>query len=266
MSFEKEQHYDQMRANETLLRQTELGMLLADAYIVAISVDSRLTGIEIVPITEPEVTSFAFARPSWIKAGEAGRHEVHVRLSDSDNTLALFKKFIDHSPKAIAIVAEPLGIKPDEVTPELVYVHAAIHEMGHTLDYMDHEGMGKTPEEYLRDHRIESERHHIGKLVACHLVSNNHPYKTYIINNWKAFRQYASIKYSDHVGIPVDISSMDELIDAVVHMHRGSKFETRADQFAAKVLQSHPEIVMRLVGGTTRPQNDLRSVVDRIEV
>lgn len=252
MSQEQEQHYDQMEANEVILRQSELGSILADAYAAATNVDPRLADIAVVPIIDPATTSFAFARPAWGKSESTGKHEVHIRLDDLDATLALFKKSMTLAPKNNAIVAEILGIRPDEVTPQLTFVFSTLHEMGHTLEFMNYEDMGKTPEDYLRDYRVEKEKLPIGNLLASHLISDTHPNKQHVIENWESVRLTASRNYSNYVGKPVDISSMGELVDATSHMYRESKFEAHADQFAAIVFQTQPTMLTNLMGDITR--------------
>src|SRR4051812_36966168 len=78
--------------NQELLRSSELGVLLDRAYIAALNYDPRLEEVAIVPMTDPEVPSHAFARPRWSKDNQTGHHEIHIRLDDLDGTLDFFEK------------------------------------------------------------------------------------------------------------------------------------------------------------------------------
>lgn len=255
MSHELAEHIDQSEANEQILRQSELGIILADAYIAATNIDPRLENIAVLPIEDPTISSFAFARAAWMDKNQTGKHEVYVRLNDLDHTLSLFDNLMKHTPKMTAVVAESLGLQSSEVTPQLMFVYSTLHEMGHTLEYMDYEAAGKTPAEHKHDSSLEREKLPIGNLLASHLLSDNHPNRAYVIQNWDAVREAASKNYSDYIGTQSSISTMEELIDATAHVHRISKFEAAADRFAATVLQTQPLMVEQLTGDITRFRN-----------
>lgn len=247
--------YDQFEANEALLRNSELGIILTDAYIAAVNHDARLNDIAIVPIEAEGEHKHAFARPTWNTQNQSGRHEIHVRLDDLDGTLAMYEDTMRQTPENTAIIARSLGIPPSEVTPQLLFVQSILHEMGHTLEYMDYEAGGKTPEDHKHDQRVERSKLPIGGLLVSQLLSENHPNKVSVEENWDAASQTASERYGDYRNEDIHIHTMQELIDATSDVYRHSRFESAADTFAADVLQWQPVMMTQLTGDITRFRN-----------
>jgi len=244
-----------MEANEAILRQSELGIILVDAYIAATNEDPRLENIAIVSITDKDDPRPAFFRGSQDDRNQSGRGEVHIRLDNLDETLETFRKSMEHTPKNTAIVAETLGIKPEEVTPQLIFVYSTIHEMGHALEDMDYEAAGKTHAEHLRDQKVERAKLPIGNLVVSQLLSEDSPNRQYVAQNWDTASRIASKNYSAFTGEEVEISTMEDLIDATSHVHRKTKFEADADKFAATILFTNPVMLQQLTGDITRFRN-----------
>lgn len=255
MSHEKFKQLDQMEANEEVLRNSELGVILQDAYIAATNLDPRLEDIAVIPIDDPNIPSIAFARPAWDKQNQTGKHEVHIRLNDLDKTQSLFKHSMDIVPKNTAVVAETLGIQPNEVTPQLMFVYSTLHEMGHTLEYMDYEASGKTPEEHRHDHQVERAKLPIGNLLASRLFSIGSPQRQHIEEHWDTAAATASRNHSAFTGRDESITTIEELADATAHVYRKTRFEAAADQFAATVLQLQPVMLTQLTGDITRFRN-----------
>lgn len=255
MSHELAEHIDQSEANEQILRQSELGIILADAYIAATNLDPRLDDIAIVPITDPDEHRPAFARAAWDKKNTTGHEEIHVRLGSLNETLKVFADSMVRTPKSTAVVAESLGIRPEEVTPQLLFVYSTLHEMGHSLEHMDYTDAGKTPEEHRHDQRVERARLPIGNLLASTLFSVENPKRQLVEQHWDVAAEAASRNYSAFTGQEESIASIEELIDATSHVHRKTKFEAAADRFAATVLQLEPLMLMQLTGDITRFRN-----------
>lgn len=255
MSHEFSQTYDQYEANEAVLGQSELGIILKDAYNAAVNQDPRLENIAVRSNADPQDPRPAYIVPSWGKNNQTGRHEIYLRLDDLDETLATFEKSMQHTPKSTAVVAESLGIPTEEVTPQLLFVYSALHEMGHALECMDYEAAGKTPAEHLHDQRVERAKLPIGNLLASQLFSVDSPNRQYVEQHWDTARAMASQNYSAFTGQDESITSIEELTDATAHVHRKTKFEAAADQFAATVLQAEPLMVMQLTGDITRFRN-----------
>lgn len=255
MSHEFSTVQDQSEANEAILAQSELGIILKDAYIAAANVDPRLNDIAIVPVTDPEDKRPASIKPSWDPNNQTGRHEIYIRLGNLDETLATFKQSMEHTPKNTAIVAESLGLRAEEVTPQLLFVYSTLHEMGHALECMDYEAAGKTPAEHLHDQRVERAKLPIGNLLASQLLSEDSANRQYVERRWEEASQMASEKYSEFTGEETHISTIAELIDATSHVHRKTKFEAAADRFAATVLQMEPLMLTQLTGDITRFRN-----------
>jgi hypothetical protein len=255
MSHEFSPHEDQMAANEAVLRQSELGIILQDAYIAAVNEDPRLEDIAIISVTDPDEPKPAFMLPVGDERNTTGRQEIHIRLDNLDDTLAVFKKSMEHTPKNTAIVAETLGIPPEEVTPQLLFVYSTLHEMGHALEAMDYEAAGKSHAEHMHEQRAERAKLPIGRLLVSQLLSEDSPNRQYVEQHWNEASRMASENYSAFTGEDVKITTMEELIDATSHVHRHTKFEAAADKFAATVLQLQPVMLMQLTGDITRFRN-----------
>jgi hypothetical protein len=231
--------FDQEERNMALLRNSELGVVLEDAYIDAMNVDPRISEIAVVPITDPAEKRPAFARPAW----ETGRHEIHIRLDNLDDTLGIYKDVMQKSPGTVQEIAKTLDIQPTEVTPQLLFAQSILHEMGHTLEFFDYQEQGKTSEDHARDSKIEAAKRPLGGLVASRLLDPNSKQYQAIVNNW------------DAVSRKEGVNSPEELFDKTAVAHRHTKFEHDADRFAATVLQMQPGMMTQLTGNIDRYRN-----------
>lgn len=244
----------QEEVNRELLRNSELGVILERAYIDAMNVDPRLSEIAVVPITDNEEQHHAFATPAWSEKNQTGKHEIHLRLDDLDGTLAFFGEAMKIE-KNTEKIAQTMGIRPGEVTPQLLYVQSMLHEMGHTLEFFDYQEQGKTPDEHRHDHKAERNRLPIGGVLVSRLLKESSPTRQAVVDQWDAASKSASSRYSNHVGEEVHISTMDELIYATADVYRDTKFEHAADNFAADVLQRQPVMMQQLTGNIDAYRN-----------
>ena len=232
---------EQKAKNLEVLRNSEMGEVLEKAYLGAVELDSRLTDIIIVPLEEDDNRD-AVARPSWNKNNESGKHQIMINLNNVTESLGKFEKRMKDIPVNTAKIAQTLGLDPSEVTPELFYVQAMLHEMGHTLEFMDYQEEGKTPEDHKHDRDIERK-----KLPLERPVTTLEKNRGTIINHWGDLSAQASDKYSKHKQQHVSIGTFDDLVGATADVYRDTKFEHSADKFAAEVLAKQPEIVKYLI-------------------
>ena len=137
-------------------------------------------------------------------------------------------------------IAKTLGIDAAEVTPELLYIQSTIHEMGHTIEFMDYQARGKTPEDHRHDRAVERKRLPLERTVGTLMRPQN--IQT-IRANWESASRVASKKYSAHKGRDIGIRDFDQLVDATADVYRDTKFEHAADVFAANVLRGLPDII-----------------------
>lgn len=244
----------QEEKNVELLRNSELGVILARAYLDAMNTDSRLANIAIVPIVDANDQRHAFARPSWKPDNQTAKHEIHIRLDNLDDTLDFFADAMKISSNTNKI-AQTLGIQPGEVTPQLLYVHSMLHEMGHTLEYFDYEEQGKTPEDHKHDQKVARMVLPVGGVVASTLLTEGHPNREAIVEQWDAVAPHASKRYSDFKHADVSISTMAELVDATADVYRDTTFEHAADRFAASVLEFQPTMMTQLTGNIDKYRN-----------
>jgi SAM-dependent methyltransferase len=238
---QKETETAQQTKNREILRDSEMGETLEKAYLGAVELDGRLADIAVVLIKGGE-HRHAFARPMWSKENETGKHEIHISLEDLNGTLATFEEAMKIKSNTEKI-AKTLGVEPDEVTPELFYVQSMVHEMGHTLEYMDYQEAGKTPEEHKHDQKEARNMLPIEGQPVSNLKKNEEA----VVDQWGAIAPHASKRYSAHKHADLEITTFDELIDATADVYRDTPFEHAADKFAANVLAQQPELVAQLL-------------------
>lgn len=227
----------QEEQNQEVLRNAELGVILERAYIDAMNTDPRLADIAVVPITDPDEKKPAFAVANWTPGqNQTGKHEVHIRLDNLDETMAIYEDVMRRSPGAVEAIAETLDMPVSEMTAPLLYVQSILHEMGHTLEFMDAEAQGKTPEEHKHEVKAEAVKRPLGGLVASHLLDETSRSYQLVTDNWDQIAQQESV------------ASLDELFDKTATAHRHLHFEHEADKFAGRVLQMQPVMVEQLTG------------------
>lgn len=231
---------EQKVKNLELLRNSEMGETLEKAYLAAVEADPRLADIVVVPMEAGDHRDAA-ARAAWAENNQSGQHEIILNLHDIPASLAKFEERMKDIPINTEKIAQTLGIDASEVTPELLYVQSMIHEMGHTLEFMDYQEAGKTPEDHKHDRSDERK-----KLPLERSVTELEKHKDFILENWAEASNKASAKYSAHKHADVSIDTFDGLASATADVYRDTKFEHAADKFAAEVLAKQPELVESL--------------------
>ncbi|MFZ1600650.1 MAG: hypothetical protein WAT31_04710, partial [Candidatus Saccharimonas aalborgensis] len=239
---------EQKAKNLEILRNSEMGETLEKAYLAAIEVDSRLADIAVVPMEDGDHRD-AVARASWGKNNLSGKHEIIINLNDIPASLAKFEERMNGIPVNTEKIAETLGIDPSEVTPQLLYVQSMIHEMGHTLEFMDYLEAGKTPEDHGHDRAAERKR-----LPLERSVTELEKHKDYVLEHWGEASKEASDRYSAHKHVHVSIDTFDGLTNATADVYRDTKFEHAADKFAAEVLAKQPDLVEQLKAKAPTPE------------
>lgn len=230
------QEMSQGTQNRELLRDSELGVLLIDAYHSAIKEDGRLEEVKVVPISDPDDKRFAYARPAWAENNESGRHEVHIRLHDLDETLARYEQIMHDAPKNVDIIANRIGhgIDPSEVTPQLLFVQSMLHELGHTIEYMNNQD---DPEALKRRIKVEKAAMPAGAMSVGSMLDVESPARTYVDTHWQ------------HIHEDTGASSIDELIAMQTVAYRDTTAEKHADMFAADVFSTNPLLAQQLMSG-----------------
>ena len=183
----------QFDKNYELLRNSEVGVILAEAYEEAARLDPRLAAIEIKDITDPDEKRYGHATPSW--ASETGKHQIHVRLSDLDGTLAHYQGAMDQAPVAIELIAKRMGIEPSQVTPQLMFTQSILHEMGHITEYMDYEDH---PDELRERNRREKLSLPIGNTTVGKLIQVDSPIRQQVEANWGQVQAQTGAESMEH--------------------------------------------------------------------
>lgn len=219
----------QDQQNMDLLRSSELGVLLMDAYITATNLEPRLADVVLKPADDEGRGRFGKAIPSW--ASESGKHEFQIPLGDLDETLAMYADAMHKVPQGIAIIAERLHIDPSEVTPQLMYVQAKLHEMGHLTEYMDFEA---NPNDLKHRNKCEKMALPLANVSAGMLVDLESPVRQSVDANWES------------VSSKLGVGSIDELVSLQAREYRGMTSEAHADSFASDVFDANPQLISQL--------------------
>ncbi len=214
--------------NEALLRNSELGVILHDAYLTATNIDPRLDDVVIVPNDSGD-NRIAFARHKENAA--SGRYEVHLRLNDLDKSLALQEDILKNVQGARELFAGILGIEPDQVTPQLLHVFSILHEFGHITEYMDNEG---NEVELQRRMRREKAALPIGNTITSKLLDPSTLAHRTVIENW------------EQISAQHGVRSMGDLIEKQHGAYRGMTSEHTADMFAVDVFATNTQLVDQL--------------------
>jgi len=221
---------DQETKNREILRQTEMGAVLEQLYDEALKADPRLADVEFVTLDDDTEPSVAFALPSW---ETKGKHQVHVRVGNLDEVLRKVQANMDQIPGSRELFAGLIGVKPEDMTPQLLQAFALLHELGHVTEYMDYED---DPEKLIERRKREYLALPIGNATVSSIARVGSANHRFVTENWE--------------GISADygVSSLGELLERQHAEFRGMTNERRADGFAASVLHMSPDIVAKLSG------------------
>jgi len=227
-----EQEKTQHDANRELLASSEGAVLLLAAYDAAVEAEPRLADILVVPYDESErgAKGSAFARGADIS--ESGKHEIHVRLDDLDASLELMQETLNKVPGLREMMAEKLMIDdPTELTPMQLHTFVMLHEMGHLVEFMDHEG---SMPELRKRQRAEKDALPMGNIATSDLIDPNSPAGKYVRENWETIS-------AEH-----GVATITELAELKNAAHRSMTSEAFADNFAARVLVYEPTLLEQL--------------------
>lgn len=233
---------DQYNENMDLLKQSEMGVLLAEAYRSAVHLDPRLADIKIVPYDASErgAKGSAFARSA--DNAESGQHEIHVRLDDIDGALNLVESQLDSVPGLREILGEMMDVPGEELTPLQVHAFIMLHEMGHLVEFMDNEGNMPALRERQRK---EKDALPLGELVVKELIPSGIISTSMILDPSSAGGQIVRDNW-DRVSQDYGVSTIEELAEITNRAHRDMTSERFADNFAADVLSLEPNLYDQL--------------------
>lgn len=225
--------------NMDILRQGEYGHALREVYKTAVTLDPRLEDVEFVPLPE-ESPSVARACPAWLS--ESGKHQVHINLANVEDTLGKLTETIDAIPGARELFADQISVEPDQLTSEVLLLHAFSHELGHIREYIDYED---DPKALDRRMKTEKEALPIGQATVSTMMKEGSSANEYVKSKWTLI--------SDHLGI----NTLGELYEMQHVSYRNMTSEKLADDFAAQVLTLNPVLVDQLTGPNRAEYRDL---------
>lgn len=158
-----------------------------------------------------------------------GRHSIDIPLeATSQNRL---RDMITSG--GLAHIAETLGMQPEELAqrPDLLYIHAGIHELGHIVQYQQY---ASDPEAFEQQRQREIAAlpipgwNHINLLKDA-LADENSELSVWVRGNWEMLQK----RY--------EIQSVEELINVQSIAKRNMFHERFADEFATRVIKAIEE-------------------------
>jgi hypothetical protein len=219
--------------NESTLASFELGSrYLLDAYDAAREHDPRLEDIIILPVENPSYATIARARPKWASNAAYGMHEIHIRRGDPVSVLGYFRDASMRDPTTYGIMSDRLGIRPEQFTPALRYVFAALHELGHNSNYFDYENC---PEKLPADIRRERNTLPFVYATPSAIAAEGDKVRRHIERNWESISRRTGA------------FSLKELVMFQAIAYRDMPTEANADYFAAEVLADNPSLMDMLL-------------------
>lgn len=224
-----EQLATQADANETLLGQAEMGVVLQEVYQTAVTLDPRLEDVKIVPV-EPGTGPIAFARPAH--RSESGQHEVHFQLEDIDSVLAKHQKLLDSVPGLNEIMADKMMTTPENVTAESLIAFSLAHEFGHVVLNMDNED---NPEALTQLIKQDKAAMPLGNVATSRLLDTSTAEHADLVNNLDAHKAR------------LGASSFEEVIEMQHFAYRNTTAEHAADTFAADLFATNPTLADRMI-------------------
>ncbi len=231
--------YSQDEQNETLLAQSELGVILQDAYREATNLDPRLRDMKIVPIEDPNEKSYGHATPKDVS--ESGKHEIHIRLSDLDGALGHYTDAIRDYPISVDIISQRMHVDPSQVTPQLLYVQSILHEMGHVAEHMDYE-------DNMDALRLRNKQERTALPLGYHSL-------TKLMDPGSELRQQVD-RHWDELSAKHGVDDIEGLARVQGEAYRNLTSENRADMFAADVFDINPQMVQQLSQPTVESYRD----------
>lgn len=195
----------------------EIGESLLPYYDYALRIASELATVRI--FRKDDV--LPYASPGF----SDGRHSVVIPLEA--NTPNVLRDKI--SSGGLSHIAESFGMHPEELAqrPDLLLIHAAIHELGHTDQYRqyesDPEAFGERRQQEIDELPVPGENR-IDVLRAA-LNDESSSQSTWVRSHWEALqKQYG-------------VQSARDLIDVQSKAKRNMFHERYADAFAVRVIK-----------------------------
>ena len=217
-----------LQKNYNMLRRSELSGMLIDAYDTAMLLEPRLADIAITALP-PDGKHFARAVPRW--ASPTGQHEMRIPLGAIDPTLHKFDKLLSQAFGARHLYAKLLSVKPHEVTPQLLFVTAALHELGHVDEYLDYEGR---EQELAQRNAQERAAMPAGRLGVSQLLAMNGDERMQVEEELRG--------HASHIGV----SSFHNLVKKQHEAYRNLPGERNADRFAVDAFALNPVLLVAL--------------------
>jgi hypothetical protein len=221
--------FSQDEQNEALLRRSELGVVLAEAYREAANLDPRLGKVKVVPIDDPQEKSHAFAVASDVSA--SGQHEVHVRLDNLDEVLDKYAQAMRDFPVSIDVISKRMNVDPSSVTPQFLYVQSVLHEMGHVTEHMDYE-------DNMDDLRLRNKQERATLPLGYHSL-------TKLMDPSSELRQRVD-RHWNELSTKHGVDDIEGLARVQGEAYRNLTSEHHADTFAADVFDTDPQLVQQL--------------------
>jgi hypothetical protein len=193
-----------------------VGDILAPLYKEAVRLEPSLGEVRlVVKEMEGENPAFAAARSAW--NSKSGRHEVGIGYGDQ--AMDKIGEHVEDFGHSIELMAEVLGVKPEEFNADMLLRFAFLHELGHAVLFSKYQN---DPDAYKQIVKEEKSKLPIRYRTSNFLLSPEH--KKFAEDNWQ------------QISRSLGVSSFEELSDLQESRYRQMKQEKFADLFAAGIL------------------------------
>lgn len=225
------QHYEDIsQSNRELLIDEGgvLGPVLASAYDLAIREDPDVGQAKIIELPLHAVST-GISR--YADMTESGRPEVAIMLGDMQYALDRKQRERQAIPIFDLLLARRLHLDPADITPQLVYVDAFLHELGHVRKNAKVDDLAA-----LRVHnKQQAESMPLGNRWVSRLLHPGTEEQKYLAAN------------TDELLERFGCSTVDDLINLQYAAYRNLDNEKDADTFAATILTQNPELLASLL-------------------
>lgn len=177
-------------------------------------------------------------------------HRVWINEETCKPSIFIVKKDLEHLHNLLKTrktsnnrVARLLGIKPEEMTPDLIRMFIIAHELGHAADYVKSYEQNPEYQGGEKDQAAEAwDEHYEANLLMMPVrgydpVDLREELKKYTTLDG-FLDQFPEVKRNIDLGA---VKTLDDLIQAQEEAYRSSVYESYADDFAAKFLRRNAQ-------------------------
>jgi hypothetical protein len=174
-----------------------------------------------------------------IATDDEGNTRISINLSEGE--AESFRPLFTFRKATIEANAELLGIKTEEMTPEILQLFIIAHELGHIKDYLVN--YESNPDLTGEEAAAEMKYHRISNLDSLPVPGIYPPYLARLLAESREVDVDTFLANFDGINLTKDdkIKTIGDLMDLQEKQYRASPPERYADEFARDLLLNHAE-------------------------